>query len=58
MSAAHRRTMATATVLAIALATPIAQGPTHATDPGHPTSQELDAIRKRIDAYQQIFQTH
>ena len=30
----------------------------HATDPEHPTSQELDAIRRRIDAYQQIFQTH
>jgi hypothetical protein len=29
-----------------------------ATDPGHPMSQELDAIRRRIDAYQQIFQTH
>ena len=30
----------------------------HASDPEHPTGQELDAIRKRIDAYQQIFQTH
>jgi hypothetical protein len=30
----------------------------HAADPEHPTSQELDAIRRRIDAYQQIFQTH
>jgi L-asparaginase len=29
-----------------------------AADPERPTSQELDAIRKRIEAYQQIFQTH
>ena len=30
----------------------------HASDPERPTSQELNAIRKRIEAYQQIFQTH
>lgn len=30
----------------------------HAADPERPTPEELDAIRKRIAAYQQIFQTH
>ena len=30
----------------------------HAADPEHPTPDELDAIRKRIASYQEIFQTH
>jgi hypothetical protein len=27
-------------------------------DPERPTHEELDAIRRRIAAYQEIFQTH
>ena len=30
----------------------------HPADPERPTSEELDAIRKRIVAYQEIFQSH
>lgn len=30
----------------------------HAADPDHPTDAELVAIRKKIDQYQQIFETH
>ena len=30
----------------------------HAADPERPTPQELDAIRKRIAAYQELFQSH
>jgi L-asparaginase len=30
----------------------------HAADPEYPTPAELDAMRRRIAAYQEIFQTH
>ena len=30
----------------------------HAADPQHPTSAERDAIKKKIELYQAIFQTH
>jgi hypothetical protein len=30
----------------------------HAADPEHPTAAETDAIKKKIAAYQEIFQTH
>jgi len=30
----------------------------HAADPDHPTAEELSAIKKKIELYQAIFQTH
>ena len=30
----------------------------HAAEPEHPTSAETDAIKKKIELYQVIFQTH
>jgi L-asparaginase len=30
----------------------------HAADPEHPTSAEMDAIKRKIELYQMIFQTH
>jgi hypothetical protein len=30
----------------------------HAADPEHPTTAETDAIKKKIELYQEIFQTH
>ena len=30
----------------------------HAADPEHPAAAEIDAIKKKIELYQAIFQTH
>ena len=30
----------------------------HAADPTHPTQAETDAIKKKIELYQEIFETH
>ena len=51
LTATKARLLLTAAIMKLGALPPVA-------DPERPTREELDAIRKRIAAYQEIFQTH